>query len=110
MKNASRCQFIASSGAFLVSASGLVSLPVLASTQHHHGGTAEGITIDSSLQNRCATCQYWGGMRKLNQDKSLVIAQSMGWCNNSDGPIFQKLTEADHHMKKPEIWAKWSAI
>jgi hypothetical protein len=39
-----------------------------------------------------------------------VIAQSMGWCNNPDSPNHQKLTEANHHMKKAGVWQKWAVL
>jgi hypothetical protein len=110
MKNASRRKFLVGYGSLLASTAALGPFNAYASKQHHHGGSAEGIVVDSTLENRCATCQFWGGMRKLSQDKSQVIAQSMGWCNNPDSGNYQKLTEADHHMMKPDIWQKWSAI
>lgn len=49
-------------------------------------------------------------MRKLSEDKSQVVAQSMGWCNNPESPNHAKLTAPDHLMAKPGIWKKWSAI
>jgi hypothetical protein len=107
MKNSSRRQFLAGTGSLFVAAAALSPLSALASEQ---GDKEEGIVVNASLQNRCATCQYWGGMRRLNEDKSQVIAQSMGWCNNPDSMNYQKLTEADNHMMKPEIWVKWPAI
>jgi hypothetical protein len=110
MTKASRRQFLTGTGSLFVSAAALSPLSALAFEQDQQSGKEEGIIVNASLQNRCATCQYWGGMRRLNQDKSLVIAQSMGWCNNPDSAKYQKLTEADNHMMKPEIWVKWPAI
>ncbi len=49
-------------------------------------------------------------MRKVSGDRKEVFAQSMGWCNNPDSPNYQKLTSADHQMKKPGIWKKWAAL
>lgn len=53
-----------------------------------------------------ATCQFWGGMRKVSGDRKQVIAQSMGWCNNPDSPDHQRLRADDYHMKKPGVWKK----
>ena len=75
-----------------------------------HHGSGEGLEVEASAKDTCGTCKYWGGMRKLSDDKSKVVAQSMGWCNNSDSMNFQKLTTADHKMKKAGIWKKWGAI
>jgi hypothetical protein len=49
-------------------------------------------------------------MRKVSKDKATVTAQSMGWCNNPDSPNYQKLTMADHEMKKTGVWKKWAAL
>ena len=45
-----------------------------------------------------------------SEDKKTVVAQSMGWCNNPDSPNYQKLTMADHQMKKVGVWKKWHVI
>jgi hypothetical protein len=66
--------------------------------------------VDAAAENTCATCQFWGGMRKISDDKTTLTAQSMGWCNNPSSPNHQKLTAADHRMKKPGIWTKWPAL
>jgi hypothetical protein len=65
------------------------------------------LEIDASTKDTCATCQYWKGMRKLSDAKDKVVAQSMDWCNNPDSMNIQKLTTADHEMKKNGIWKKW---
>jgi hypothetical protein len=49
-------------------------------------------------------------MRKVSKDKTMVTAQSMGWCNNPNSMNYQNLTPADKVMKKTGIWKKWSAI
>ena len=81
---------------------------LLAEQHPHHGGA--GLVISAAAQKTCATCQYWGGMRKLSTDKGQVTAQSMGWCNNPASPNYQKLTEADHEMTKPGVWKKWDLL
>ena len=110
MKKDSRRQFLLTSGKLLIGASAVGSLTANAAGQHHHHGSGDGMKISASKKDTCATCQYWGGMRKLSDDKSMVVTQSMGWCNNPDSPNHNKLTTADHNMKKPGIWKKWPVI
>jgi len=110
MNEASRRSFLTTSGRLLLGAAVFGSLKAYAAEEHQHGGSGEGLIVDAASRDRCATCQFWGGMRKVSEDKKQVIAQSMGWCNNPNSPNHQKLTAADHHMKKPEIWEKWSVL
>jgi hypothetical protein len=108
----SRRKFLANSGKLIVGSIALSSLAAQATEHEHHMhmGSGDGQAIDAAAKDRCATCQYWGGMRKVSEDKSQVITQSMGWCNNPDSPNYLKLTAADHEMKKPGIWKKWPAL
>jgi hypothetical protein len=106
----SRRRFLAASTKVLVSTVALGSLAAHASEEHDHGGAGHGLVIDAHSENKCATCQFWGGMRKISDDRTSVVAQSMGWCNNPNSPNHQKLSVADHQMKKPGIWQKWTAI
>ena len=110
MNDESRRSFLAATGKLLVGAAALGSLTAHAAEEHNHGGSGHGLVVDAALESRCATCQFWGGMRKVSEDKKQVITQSMGWCNNPDSPNYQKLTAADHHMKKPGIWKKWAVL
>lgn len=105
----SRRNFLAASGTLLV---GTVALGPLAAraAEHEHGGAGNGLVLDAASENTCGTCQFWGGMRRIAEDQKTVVAQSMGWCNNPDSPNHQKLTAADHQMKKPGIWKKWAAL
>ena len=108
----SRRSFLAASSKLLVSAVAFGSLAAHASKEHAHmhGGSGNGLAVDATAKNTCATCQFWGGMRKISEDKKQIITQSMGWCNNPDSPNHQKLTMADHKMMKPNIWKKWAAL
>jgi len=110
MNDKSRRNFLSASGKLLVSAAALGSLSAYAAEEHEHGGSGQGLIVDAATENRCATCQFWGGMRKVSEDKKQVIVQSMGWCNNPDSPNHQKLTAADHEMKKAGIWKKWAVL
>jgi anaerobic selenocysteine-containing dehydrogenase len=108
----SRRKFLAASSTLLVGSVALGSVLAHASEEHAHmhGDSGDGQAIDATAKDTCATCQFWGGMRKISEDKKQVIAQSMGWCNNPDSPNHQKLTMADHRMKKPGTWKRWPAL
>ena len=112
MKNIkSRRHFLVSSGKLIAGTAALGGgMSAYAMDEHHHHGAGDGMTTDASSKHRCATCQYWGGMRKLSKDKKQVVTQSMGWCNNPESPNYQKLTTADHEMKKAGIWMKWEIL
>jgi hypothetical protein len=110
MNDESRRSFLITSGKLLVGATTLGPLTAYAAEEHHQGDSGHGFVVDAALQKRCATCEFWGGMRKVSDDKKQVIVQSMGWCNNPDSPNHQKLTAADHEMKKPGIWKKWAVL
>ena len=106
----SRRTFLAASGKLLVGTVALGSLAAHAAEEHGQGGSGHGLVVDATSENICGTCQFWGGMRKISDDRKEVIAQSMGWCNNPESPNHQKLTAADHQMKKAGIWKKWPAL
>jgi len=110
MNNESRRKFLTTSGKLLVGTAAFGSLTAYAAQEHHMHGSGDGLLVDAAKQDTCATCQYWGGMRKVSGDKKQITAQSMGWCNNPDSPNHQKLTAADHQMKKPGIWKKWAVL
>jgi len=108
----SRRNFLTTAGKLLISTAALGSIAAHATEEHAHppGDSGDGLAVDATSKNMCGTCQFWGGMRKISDNKKEVIAQSMGWCNNPDSPNHQKLTAADHEMKKPGIWKKWPAL
>lgn len=107
-----RRDFLSSVGKLVVGTVAFGSIVAHAEDEHAHmhGVSDEGLTIDAAARNKCGTCQFWGGMRKISDSKTVVFTQSMGWCNNPDSPNFQKLTAADHEMKKPGVWTKWPAL
>jgi hypothetical protein len=112
MSAESRRAFITTAGKLLVStvAIGSIAGNTLAEHTHPQEGSEDGHAIDATSENVCGTCLFWGGMRKIADEKKQVIAQSMGWCNNPDSPNYRKLTAVDHQMKKPDIWKKWPAL
>ena len=111
MSDESRRKFLSNSAKFLAGSAAFVSVNALASSHEEPiGSPGEGKAIDAAATDTCATCQYWGGMRKVSEDKAQVEAQSMGWCNNPDSMNFRKLTNPDHVMQKTGIWKKWIAL
>lgn len=78
--------------------------------QHEIQMSADGWKIDASTKFRCATCRFWGGMRKISDDKKQVVAVSLGWCNNPASPMYRSMTPADHEMTKAGVWVKWGAL
>ena len=111
MKHTTRRDFIASTSGLLAAAAATGISSASAAEEHaHHGASADGLVIDASQQKICATCQYWGGMRKIQGGGKQVAVQSLGWCNNPQSPNHQKLTPADHQMNKDGIWQRWGAL
>ena len=111
MSSTSRRHFLATSSPLFISTTALAALTnLVTAAEHQHSGAGAGLEIDATARDTCATCQYWGGMRKISDDKKGVVAQSMGWCNNPDSMNYQKLTTADHKMMKTGIWKKWGAL
>ena len=108
----SRRNFLSTSCKLMVGATALGTATAHASETHSQmpAGSGNDLTVDTTATNKCATCQFWGGMRKISEDKKQVITQSMGWCNNPKSPNHRKLTMADHHMKKLGVWKKWAAL
>ena len=79
----------------------------------HHSETqmsVDGWKLDTDTKFRCGTCRFWGGMRKIADDKKQVVAVSLGWCNNTASPMYRALTPPDHEMTKPGVWTKWDAL
>ena len=111
MNDETRRGFIAGSGK-LLAATVVVGLPgtALAEEHSHHGGSGDGLSVSAAAEKTCATCRFWGGMRKVSADKTKVTAQIPLRGYNPDSPNHQKLTAADHLMQKPGIWQKWSVL
>jgi anaerobic selenocysteine-containing dehydrogenase len=108
----SRRNFLAASGKLIVGTVALGPFAAYASQEqaHMHESSGKGIPIDAMAEDTCATCQFRGGMRKISEDRKQVVTQSIGWCNNPESMNHQKLTTADHQMKKPGIWKRWAAL
>jgi len=112
MSSRSRRDFLAASGKLLVGTvvMGTIAVQADADSMEKSPDAGHGIAVDASATDTCGTCEFWGGMRKVSDDGTQVIAQSMGWCNNPKSMSHQKLTAADRKMKKPGIWKKWAVL
>jgi len=63
--------------------------------------------VDASAQRKCATCRYWGGVRRISEDGGTVTADGKGWCNNPNSPAYQKQTKP---TQGAPVWTKWDAL
>lgn len=75
------------------------------STQAHAGLK---FSADSSEEGRCATCEYWGGIRKVSEDGKTIDISSLGWCNNPDSHNYHNTTTPETGPMKS--WKKWSIL
>jgi len=71
------------------------------------GGT-DGYVMNSSVAQRCATCEFWGGPRRLAQDGKTITITGLGWCNNPQSANYQKMTSPEHGPMA--VWKKWQLI
>jgi hypothetical protein len=72
-----------------------------------HGGN-EGYIMSAWVTQHCGTCEFWGGPRRLSEDKKSLIISGLGWCNNPASSNYQKLTTPDHGPMG--TWRKWSVL
>jgi hypothetical protein len=66
------------------------------------------VVIGTEREGICATCQYWGGLRRVAVDGKSVLAESLGWCNNRASPSFQMMRSPEAGPMK--AWRKWDAL
>lgn len=118
MSNENRRDFLKNSGV-LLAAGVLGSVSAPGNTAEHdshsdHGGhlkSMKGIdafVVDAKEEGICSTCRYWGGVRRVTEDKKSVHCESLGWCNNPDSHHYQtKTTPVTGPM---DTWRKWEAL
>lgn len=118
MQNADRRNFLKVSGAVLATGAVGGGLGTAHADKHEghmeDGGQlksakgADAFTVKAQEKGICATCQYWGGIRRVSEDKSTVYCESLGWCNNPKSHHYQsKTTPATGPM---DSWKKWEAL
>jgi hypothetical protein len=71
------------------------------------GGT-DGYVMDATVARHCATCEFWGGARRLAADRKSLTVTGLGWCNNPQSPNYQKLTSPEHGPM--DVWKKWAVL
>jgi hypothetical protein len=107
-----RRKVLAGTGAALL-AGAFAAASVRASAQDDAGraGHAKGVpavVVDAKKEGICATCRYWGGTRRVAEDRTMVYAESLGWCNNADSPHFLTMRTPESGPMKG--WKKWEAL
>lgn len=108
---------------FLTRAAGLAATTLAATAaasgaraaEHEHGthgatgkGGADGYVMSSKVEKLCATCEFWGGQRRLSTDGAEITVGGLGWCNNPDSPNHHKLTSPEHGPMG--VWKRWSVL
>jgi hypothetical protein len=71
-------------------------------------GGSDGYVMDATVTKHCATCEFWGGPRRLSPDREHVTVTGLGWCNNPASPNYQKLTSPEHGPM--EAWKRWQPL
>jgi hypothetical protein len=66
------------------------------------------VLISADREGICATCQFWGGLRRVAVDGKSVLAESLGWCNNRASPSFQMMRSPEAGPMK--AWRRWDAL
>jgi hypothetical protein len=79
--------------------------------EHHemmagHGGS-DGHIMDASIKGHCATCESWGGPRRVSKDGKTLTITGLGWCNSPKCPGYQGMTSPDHQC---HAWQKWIVL
>ncbi|MEX2481719.1 MAG: hypothetical protein WD928_12755 [Gammaproteobacteria bacterium] len=88
----------------LAAAAVAMTVPAVEAGQHGMGSFA----VAASTEGQCATCTYWGGMRRMSREGTEVHVKSLGFCNNPQSPNFRKMTSPN--TGPMPHWVKWSAI
>jgi hypothetical protein len=86
-------------------------LGVRAAEHEGHQHPAKGVAafvVDATETGVCATCRFWGGQRRVSEDKKSVHCETLGWCNNADSHHYQAMTTPDTGPMKS--WKKWEAL
>ena len=118
MQNDNRRSFLKNGGALLATGIfGSVGFSVTAAeheSHSEHGGhmkSEKGVNafvVKADQKGVCATCRFWGGIRRVSEDKKTVYCESLGWCNNPDSHHYQTMTTPSIGPMKS--WKKWEAI
>lgn len=112
MSNEKRRDFLKNGGLLL--ASGILGAVASSANAAEHPGRLKSLkgvdafVVDANEKGICATCRFWGGERRVTEDKKSVYCESLGWCNNPESHHYQSMTTpATGPMKS---WKKWEAL
>ena len=96
--------------ALAVSALGSIGFKANATDDEHHHlqKGVRAVVTDTDKKGVCATCRFWGGIRRASEDKKAVYCESLGWCNNPDSHHYQTMTTP--HTGPMKSWKKWEAL
>jgi len=72
-----------------------------------HGG-ADGYVLSSAVTEHCATCEFWGGPRRVSRDGKSITVSGLGWCNNPASENYEKMTTPETGPMRS--WKKWSLL
>lgn len=77
--------------------------------EHQHGTKGvPAVLVSANRQGVCATCRFWGGIRRATEDKQTVYCESLGWCNNPSSHNYQTMTTPE--TGPMDSWRKWEAL
>ena len=91
----------------------VIGTAVVAAAQESHEtmlgrGGNDGYIMDASVKRHCGTCEFWGGPRRVSEDRKSVTITGLGWCNNPASPNYQKMTSPEHGPM--DTWRKWRVL
>jgi len=72
-------------------------------------GGVDGYEMSDGVEGRCATCEFWGGPRRLSESRAVITVTGLGWCNNPKSPDYRKMTSPEHGPMGA-VWKKWAAL
>ncbi len=112
MHDENRRNLLKKSGAILA-AGALGGLGMSAGASEHKGHMkgnkgVPAVVVGADKEGLCATCRFWGGIRRASEDKKTVYCESLGWCNNPESHNYQTMTTPVTGPMK--VWQKWEAL
>lgn len=95
-------------GGALLTAGLLGGVASQAMAGEHRYKQMRAFAVDAGKEGVCATCRFWGGIRRAAEDKKTVYCESLGWCNNPESHNYQRTTTPITGPMKS--WRKWEAL
>ena len=112
MQDENRRNFFKKGGALLAAGmlggTGINTIAAGHEKRMHGKKGVNAVVVDANEEGVCATCRYWGGVRRVTEDKTTVHCESIGWCNNPESHNYQAMTTPVTGPMK--AWRKWEAL